>query len=57
MSQYVLDREQAAEILLVSTRTVDRYVRSGKIRSRRIGKKIYLHDDDVRRLSQGGFQE
>lgn len=47
---YNFDREQAADELAVSTRTLDRYVKSGKIRTKRIGKKIFLNDDDIRSI-------
>lgn len=40
-----------------STRTIDRHISAGKIRSKRIGKKVFLHDEDVRILQNGGIQE
>lgn len=56
-STYSLDREQAAVLLGVSTRSVDRYIKSQKIRSRKLGKKLYLHTEDIQRLRSGGIQE
>ena len=47
---FSLDRYEAAESLAVSTRTLDRYVKAGKVRSKRVGKKVFLHDDDVEAL-------
>jgi len=55
--QYTVDREEGAVQLNMSTRTVDRYIRAGKIRSKKIGKKVFLHAEDVERISQGGIQE
>lgn len=56
-STYSLDREQAATLLGVSTRSIDRYIKSQKIRSRKLGKKLYLHTEDIQRLRSGGIQE
>jgi hypothetical protein len=36
---------------------VDRYISAGKIRSKRIGKKVFLHDEDIRIIQNGGIQE
>lgn len=54
---YTIDRYEGAKLLNCSTRTVDRYISAGKIRSKRIGKKIFLHDEDIRILQNGGIQE
>lgn len=54
---YTIDRYEGAKILDCSTRTVDRYISAGKIRSKRMGKKVYLHDEDVRIIQNGGIQE
>jgi predicted site-specific integrase-resolvase len=40
---YNITRADAAEKLGVSTRSVDRYVKSGKLRSKKEGKIIYIH--------------
>lgn len=42
-----LDREWAARRLGVSSRTIDRHIQAGRIRTRRIGKKMYLEEDDI----------
>lgn len=47
---FVIDRVEAARRLSISTRTVDRHIKSGKIRTKRIGKKMFLHEDDVENL-------
>jgi hypothetical protein len=44
---YVHDRTEAANILAVSTRTVDRHISSGRLGSKRIWKKIYIEEDDI----------
>lgn len=44
---FTLDREWAAARLGVSSRTIDRHIQAGRIRTRRIGKKMFLDDDDV----------
>ncbi len=44
---YTLDRNGAARRLGVSTRTVDRHIQAERIRTRRIGKKIFLEEDDI----------
>lgn len=56
---FAIDRNEAARRLSVSTRTVDRHIQGGRIRTKRIGKKMYLHEDDVEnlRLSEIGEDE
>jgi hypothetical protein len=54
---YTTDRYEGAKILECSTRTIDRYISAGKIRSKRVGKKVFLHDDDIRIIQNGGIQE
>ena len=44
---FTLDRYAAAEKLAISTRTLDRYVKAGKIRSKKVGKKVFVHDGDL----------
>ncbi len=53
---FTLSREDASKMLGVSTRTVDRYIHSGKIRTKRDGKLIMLHKDDVSHAKNGGTQ-
>ena len=54
---YSIGREDAAAQLGMSTRTIDRYIRKGKIRSRKVGKLVMLHKDDVDVLLNGGIQK
>jgi hypothetical protein len=44
---YTNTREEAALLLEISTRTLDRYVKGGKIRAKRKGKIVYIHDEDI----------
>lgn len=50
---YTTTRESAAELLEISTRTLDRYVKSGRIRAKRRGKVLYLSDDDISMIKNG----
>ncbi|MDD2487084.1 MAG: helix-turn-helix domain-containing protein [Candidatus Gracilibacteria bacterium] len=54
---YGIDRVEGSKLLNMSTRTIDRYIRNGKIRSKKVGKKIFLHNDDVEILKNGGIQQ
>lgn len=47
---YTITREQASVELNMSTRSIDRYIRSGKLRSKKEGKIVYIHTDDVKNL-------
>lgn len=53
---FTLTREDASKMIGVSTRTVDRYIHSGKIRTKRDGKVIMLHRDDVQQVKGGWTQ-
>lgn len=54
---YSIDRETAAKVLEISTRTVDRYIRSGKIRTLKKWKKIFLNNQDVEIIKNWWIQE
>lgn len=54
---YSIDRDEAAKELNISTRTIDRYVRSGKIRSQKKWKKIFLNTQDIEILKNWWIQE
>ena len=47
---YTLTRSEAAELINVSTRSVDRYIKSWKIRTKKEWKIIYLHRVDVENI-------
>ncbi len=44
---YKVTREEAANILNISTRSIDRYIRAWKLRSKKEGKIVYIHEDDI----------
>lgn len=48
---YTTTRQDAADILGMSTRSIDRYVKAGKLRSKKEGKIIYIHSQDIENLS------
>ncbi len=50
---YTITRQEAADILNISTRSIDRYIRAGKLRSMKDGKIIYINDKDIQNLKSG----
>lgn len=50
---YNLTREQAAEKLGVSTRSIDRYVKSWKLRHEKDWKVVMINEKDIEALSSG----
>lgn len=52
MKSYNLSREKAALELGVSTRTIDRYVKSGKLSYKKIANKVLLANDEILALKQ-----
>lgn len=50
-TMYTYTRQEVADMLWISTRSVDRYIKSGKLRSKKEGKIVYVNDDDVKNLS------
>lgn len=51
-STIYVDREEASEILKVSTRTVDRYIRKHKFKTRKDGRRVLMKRADVDRIIQ-----
>jgi hypothetical protein len=47
MKTYSITREKAAETLGVSTRTIDRYVKSGKLSYKKIANKVLLAKEEI----------
>ncbi|HPO06005.1 MAG TPA: helix-turn-helix domain-containing protein [Candidatus Gracilibacteria bacterium] len=47
MDYYVLDRQQVAEKLNLSTRTIDRYVAKKTFSTRKLNGKIYFHKKEI----------
>lgn len=52
MSNVYLDREEASKILKVSTRTIDRYIRKFRFKTRKDGRKILIKRMDVDKIIQ-----
>ncbi len=48
---YNLTRQEAAEKLWVSTRSIDRYIKAGKIRAKKDSKIVYVNDKDIENMS------
>lgn len=55
-NKFSLSRKEAADLLGVSTRTLDRYIRGGKLNSRKKGGTILLNEDEVNNLKVAKFQ-
>ncbi|PID34564.1 MAG: hypothetical protein CR971_02600 [candidate division SR1 bacterium] len=49
---YNVGREQAAKMLGVSTRTIDRYVKSGKISYKKVANKVLLSREEIQTMKQ-----
>lgn len=52
MSTIYVDREEASQILKVSTRTIDRYIRRYRFKTRKNGRKVLIKKVDVDRIIQ-----
>lgn len=50
---YNLTRVETAEQLNISTRSVDRYIKSWKLRSQKRGKIVYVNETDVNNMLSG----
>ena len=50
MKRYTVTRNQAAALLWVSTRTIDRYVKSGKLSYKKVANKVILNEEELRIL-------
>jgi len=47
MGNYKLTRKEAAESLSMSMRSIDRYIKSWKLRAKKKGKIVYVHNEDI----------
>ncbi len=54
---YKLTRKEAAKKLWVSTRSIDRYIKSGKIRAKKDGKIVYVNNSDIENLLPSGKKQ
>lgn len=49
---YTITRESAAQSLGISTRTIDRYIRNGKLSYKKVANKVLLEKEEVAALQQ-----
>lgn len=54
--KFSMSRKEAADILDVSTRTLDRYIRDKKLNSRKRKGNIYLNEEEVQNFQVSRFQ-
>ena len=47
---YTYTRQDVAELLWISTRSVDRYIKAWKLRSKKEWKIVYVNNEDVKNL-------
>jgi hypothetical protein len=52
MSNIYVDRDEASSILKVSTRSVDRYVRKYRFKTRKDGRRVLIKREDLDRIIQ-----
>ena len=52
MKLYKVTRDQAAALLWVSTRTIDRYVKSGKLSYKKVANKVILNEEELKILQE-----
>ena len=49
---YTITREAAAQTLWISTRTIDRYIRNGKLSYKKVANKVLLEREELNALQQ-----
>lgn len=49
---YVITRENASKVLWVSTRTIDRYVKSGKLSYKKVANKVLLSKEEISEMQE-----
>jgi hypothetical protein len=49
---YTVSRENAAKILSVSTRTIDRYVKAGKLSYKKVANKVILSKEELNSMQK-----
>jgi len=48
---YNINRQEAADILGISTRSIDRYIKSWKVRAKKDWKIVFVNSDDIKNLN------
>jgi len=54
--QYDIDRKEASHILGVSERTLDRYIRQKNLSTKKIGRRVYLCEEEVKKFKLNRFR-
>jgi len=49
---YSISRDEAAEQLHVSTRTLDRWLKSGRLKSKADGRTVWVHAEELEKLAE-----
>ena len=47
---YTITRQEAADLLGISTRSIDRYIKSWKLRSKKDWKVVYINNNDIENM-------
>lgn len=55
-NKYTVTRKQAATLLDVSTRSIDRYIRSKRLSARKKGGAVLLNEEELQNLKVANFQ-
>jgi len=53
MSEIFMTREETAKALRLSLRTVDTLIRRGELAVRRVGRRVLVPTDEIRRFAGG----
>lgn len=53
MQELVVTREEAAEALRLSLRTVDKLLAAGQILARRVGRRVLIPRTEIERFARG----
>ena len=53
---YTITRQEAADQLNMSTRSIDRYIRAGKLRFKKDGKIIFINNQDIENIKGGAVK-
>ena len=57
MNSYTLTRQEAADILEISVRSLDRHIKSWKIRSKKKWKSVYINSEDIKNMNSSSEEK
>jgi excisionase family DNA binding protein len=57
VTPYLLDRKRAAAVLSISVRSIDYLIAEGRLRARRIGGRVLIATDELRRFANSDRTE